>query len=40
VGARRPTVTTALGVLHHAGDVVRTDDGGWLVRRSLAVAAR
>jgi hypothetical protein len=31
VGARRPTVTTALGELLRAGEVSRTADGAWLL---------
>ena len=31
VGARRPTVSTALGELARAGEVVRLDDGSWLL---------
>jgi hypothetical protein len=31
VGARRPTVSTALGELARAGEVVRQDDGSWLL---------
>jgi CRP/FNR family transcriptional regulator, cyclic AMP receptor protein len=32
VGARRPSVTTALGRLIARGDVVRRPDGGWVLR--------
>jgi hypothetical protein len=32
VGARRPTVTTALGALAGEGKLIRLDDGGWAVR--------
>lgn len=32
VGAQRPSVTTALRQLAEVGRVVRTDDGGWLLR--------
>jgi hypothetical protein len=31
VGARRPTVTAAVRMLVEAGDVVRCDDGSWLL---------
>jgi CRP/FNR family transcriptional regulator, cyclic AMP receptor protein len=31
IGARRPTVTTALGQLRRAGQLVRKPDGGWLL---------
>jgi CRP/FNR family cyclic AMP-dependent transcriptional regulator len=31
IGARRPTVSTALGELAKAGEVVRRDDGTWLL---------
>jgi hypothetical protein len=31
VGARRPTVTAAVRLLVEAGDVVRCDDGSWLL---------
>ena len=31
VGARRPTVSTALGELARAGEVARLDDGSWLL---------
>jgi CRP/FNR family transcriptional regulator, cyclic AMP receptor protein len=31
VGARRPTVSTALGELARAGEVIRLDDGSWLL---------
>jgi hypothetical protein len=31
VGARRPTVSTALGELARAGEIVRLDDGSWLL---------
>jgi CRP/FNR family cyclic AMP-dependent transcriptional regulator len=31
VGARRPTVTTALGALARKGEVVRRPDGSWLL---------
>ena len=34
IGARRPTVSTALGVLVRNGCVVRRDDGGWLLTGS------
>ena len=33
IGARRPTVTTALGQLIARGDVARRRDGTWLLRR-------
>jgi CRP/FNR family transcriptional regulator, cyclic AMP receptor protein len=32
VGARRPSVTTALGQLMESGDIERRADGGWLLR--------
>ena len=32
VGARRPTVTTALRALRHSGELRRLDDGTWLLR--------
>jgi hypothetical protein len=32
VGARRPTVSTALGELAERGELVRRDDGSWLLR--------
>ena len=32
IGARRPSVTSALQRLHRDGLVQRTDDGGWLLR--------
>ncbi len=32
VGARRPTVSTALGELAERGDLVRRSDGSWLLR--------
>jgi hypothetical protein len=32
VGARRPSVTTALGQLIARGEVERRPDGGWLLR--------
>jgi CRP-like cAMP-binding protein len=32
VGARRPSVTTALGQLMDRGDIERRPDGGWLLR--------
>jgi hypothetical protein len=35
VGARRPSVTTALGQLAAEGRVTRTDDGAWLLRGML-----
>jgi CRP/FNR family cyclic AMP-dependent transcriptional regulator len=35
VGARRPSVTTALGQLAAEGRVARTDDGAWLLRGML-----
>lgn len=35
IGARRPSVTTALGQLTTRGDVVRRDDGSWLLKASL-----
>jgi hypothetical protein len=31
IGARRPTVSTALGALTRAGEVSRRMDGGWLL---------
>ena len=31
VGARRPTVSTALGTLAERGELVRREDGGWLL---------
>jgi CRP/FNR family transcriptional regulator, cyclic AMP receptor protein len=34
VGARRPTVTTALRRLHRSGVLRRLDDGTWLLRES------
>ena len=34
VGARRPTVSTAMAVLARAGEVVRADDGSWLLTGS------
>ena len=33
IGARRPTVTTALGQLISRGDVIRRRDGSWLLLR-------
>jgi CRP/FNR family cyclic AMP-dependent transcriptional regulator len=36
IGARRPTVTTALGQLISRGDIVRRRDGSWLLRRRPA----
>jgi CRP-like cAMP-binding protein len=39
IGARRPTVTTALGQLIARGDVVRRRDGSWLLLRRPAEAA-
>jgi hypothetical protein len=36
VGARRPTVSTALGELARAGEVVRAPDGTWLLTGSPA----
>ena len=35
VGARRPSVTTALGALADAGRVTRRDDGSWLLSGEL-----
>lgn len=32
VGARRPSVTTALGALEHSGEIERRHDRGWLLR--------
>ncbi|MDX6554241.1 MAG: family transcriptional regulator, cyclic receptor protein, partial [Miltoncostaeaceae bacterium] len=32
VGARRPTVSTALSELASSGELVRRDDGSWLLR--------
>lgn len=32
VGARRPSVTTALGQLMARGEIARREDGGWLLR--------
>ena len=32
VGARRPSVTTALGQLMARGEIERRSDGGWLLR--------
>jgi len=32
VGAQRPTVSQAVGELTRRGDVVRLDDGGWLLK--------
>jgi CRP-like cAMP-binding protein len=32
IGARRPTVSTALGELAERGDLVRRSDGSWLLR--------
>jgi CRP/FNR family transcriptional regulator, cyclic AMP receptor protein len=37
VGARRPTVTTALRALRHSGELRRLDDGTWLLRDSPAI---
>jgi CRP/FNR family transcriptional regulator, cyclic AMP receptor protein len=34
VGARRPTVSSAMGALIRAGEVVRNDDGTWLLTGS------
>jgi len=34
VGARRPTISAALGELARAGEVVRTDTGTWLLTGS------
>jgi CRP/FNR family transcriptional regulator, cyclic AMP receptor protein len=34
IGARRPTVSTALGELAKAGEIVRRDDGTWLLTGS------
>jgi CRP/FNR family transcriptional regulator, cyclic AMP receptor protein len=39
VGARRPTVTTALRALRHSGELRRLDDGTWLLRDRADVAA-
>jgi CRP/FNR family cyclic AMP-dependent transcriptional regulator len=36
VGARRPTVTTALRTLRHSGELRRLDDGTWLLRTGAA----
>src|SRR5919109_4416941 len=33
IGARRPSVTTALGQLMARGEIERRSDGGWLLRR-------
>lgn len=35
VGAQRPTVSQAVGELVRRGDVVRLDDGGWLLKGSF-----
>jgi hypothetical protein len=35
VGAQRPTVSQAVGELVKRGDVVRLEDGGWLLRGSF-----
>ncbi|WCB93581.1 hypothetical protein DSM104299_02294 [Baekduia alba] len=35
VGAQRPTVSQAVGELVKRGDVVRLDDGGWLLKGSF-----
>jgi CRP/FNR family transcriptional regulator, cyclic AMP receptor protein len=36
VGARRPTVTTGLAQLARTGDVLRRDDGSWLLRHAAS----
>jgi CRP/FNR family transcriptional regulator, cyclic AMP receptor protein len=38
IGARRPTVTTALGQLIARGDIARRRDGSWLLIRRPAEA--
>lgn len=40
VGARRPTVTTALRALRHSGELRRLQDGTWLLRDATAVGSR
>jgi CRP/FNR family transcriptional regulator, cyclic AMP receptor protein len=40
VGARRPTVTTALRSLRESGELRRLPDGTWLLRERTAVGAR
>jgi hypothetical protein len=39
VGARRPTVTTALRALRHSGELRRLDDGTWLLRDAAPAQA-
>jgi CRP/FNR family transcriptional regulator, cyclic AMP receptor protein len=39
VGARRPTVTTALRSLRHSGALRRLDDGTWLLRDGVQARA-
>ena len=40
VGARRPTVSTALGELARSGEILRRDDGTWLLTgEPLSVSA-
>ena len=38
IGARRPTVPTALGELARRGDIRRCDDGTWLLTRARSVS--
>jgi CRP/FNR family transcriptional regulator, cyclic AMP receptor protein len=40
VGARRPTVTTALRALRHSGELRRLDDGTWLLRTAPTSSRR
>ena len=39
VGAQRPTVTSALSRLARRGDLVRCDDGGWVLQADSALDA-
>lgn len=40
VGARRPSVTTALGQLMARGEIERRSDGGWVLRRQPPTGER
>jgi CRP/FNR family transcriptional regulator, cyclic AMP receptor protein len=40
IGARRPTVTTALRSLRHSGELRRLQDGTWLLREPEPLRAR
>jgi CRP/FNR family transcriptional regulator, cyclic AMP receptor protein len=40
IGARRPTVSSAIGDLVRAGELVRRDDGSWLLRPEPAAQVR